>query len=670
MKLNTLIIIINFYYIFAGEFIDIKKLFLIEKYFVILDTGLYLYDSDFLNCASIYEFKDEYKEANNKIILKGFHYKSKAYIICLVNEYVFIYNENTYTILNYKIEQINTFKDCYYDMMPYKVENSYLGFIVVLNKDENILFFYYYNFSIKEGINAQKALPFMGMNIQNKMIRCQINSDFTFFICFYYSKINNENIFSSTMFYINNMNLIKGNTLAIDKPVNAIKQIKIEASFDDNYFVCYSNNTSPICFINDESYNFKEIGCNHGVGWDQNYKVFYFSETKDFILTSRYWLSSTIFNNFNKSLLVCSKNIFSYQNNVHSLIYQNGYRVVNYTDFQDRSICRDISILGNDKQSEYIKKSKNSIENSVNKEELIANLNDFIKNKIDLNYIDENKELIIPKDNDTTITFTSTNIQKNNEETNSNTSTINLGKCEDTLKKVYNISNESNLYILKIDKEQKDFKIPKIEYEVFYPLNDGEMEILNLSYCKGSDIEISIPIEINDTIDKYDPKSGYYNDICYKATSDFNTDITLNDRRNEFIKYNMSLCEENCELTSYDNIKKRAKCSCDVKTSISLDNIQFDRKNLMKNFLDIKKITNIEIVKCYKIVFKKNNINYNFGLFFFFFMFILYFTCLTVFYCKSLKKLIDEIIKIIEAKNKKNDLNKNYIKNNKIDKIY
>ena len=51
-------------------------------------------------------------------------------------------------------------------------------------------------------------------------------------------------------------------------------------------------------------------------------------------------------------------------------------------------------------------------------------------------------------------------------------------------------------------------------------------------------------------------------------------------------------------------------------------------------------------------------------------MFILYFTCLTVFYCKSLKKLIDEIIKIIEAKNKKNDLNKNYIKNNKIDKIY
>ena len=190
MKLNNIIIIISFYYIFAGEFIDITKLSLNDKYFVILDTGLYLYDSNFLICSSIYEFKDEYKESNNKIILKGFHYKSKAYIICLVNEYVFIYNENTYTILNYKIEQIILFKDCYYDMMPYKIENSYIGFIVVLNKDNKSLLFYFYNFSIKEGINIQKAIPFMGMNIQNKMIRCQINSDFTFFICFYYSIIN------------------------------------------------------------------------------------------------------------------------------------------------------------------------------------------------------------------------------------------------------------------------------------------------------------------------------------------------------------------------------------------------------------------------------------------------------------------------------------------------
>ena len=188
------------------------------------------------------------------------------------------------------------------------------------------------------------------------------------------------------------------------------------------------------------------------------------------MLVSRYDLTTTKYNNLYNSLLTCSKGIFTKQSNNFSIIYDynNSYQVVNYTNFMNYAQCQDISFIGNIKQSEYIKQSKSSIENSVNKEELIANLNDFIKNKIDLNYIDENKELIIPKDNDTKITFTSTNIQKNNEETNSNTSTINLGKCEDTLKNVYNISNESNLYILKIDKEQKKIlKFLKLNMKFF-----------------------------------------------------------------------------------------------------------------------------------------------------------------------------------------------------------
>ena len=48
MKINNLIdfcfIFISIKLIFAEEFIDIQKLFSKEIYFVILDTGLYLYD--------------------------------------------------------------------------------------------------------------------------------------------------------------------------------------------------------------------------------------------------------------------------------------------------------------------------------------------------------------------------------------------------------------------------------------------------------------------------------------------------------------------------------------------------------------------------------------------------------------------------------------------------
>ena len=108
-------------------------------------------------------------------------------------------------------------------------------------------------------------------------------------------------------------------------------------------------------------------------------------------------------------------------------------------------------------------------------------------------------------------------------------------------------------------RNKKGKNYPLIEYEVFYPSINGKIEILNLSYCKDIHIELSIPIKINDTIDKYNPKSGYYNDICSKATSESNTDITLKDRRNEFIRKNMSLCEENCDLTDYDNMNKKAK---------------------------------------------------------------------------------------------------------------
>ena len=169
---------------------------------------------------------------------------------------------------------------------------------------------------------------------------------------------------------------------------------------------------------------------------------------------------------------------------------------------------------------------------------------------------------------DITVILTSTLNQKNNEHINN--ISMDLGQCENILKYNYNISNNDSLYILQIVSEEDGMKIPKIEYEIFYPLNNGTNLIkLNLSYCKGTKIEISIKVKINDNIDKYNLSSDYYNDICSKATSDSNTDIPLKDRRNEFIDNDMSLCEENCDLIDYNYDTKKSKCSCDIKYGIS-----------------------------------------------------------------------------------------------------
>ena len=88
--------------------------------------------------------------------------------------------------------------------------------------------------------------------------------------------------------------------------------------------------------------------------------------------------------------------------------------------------------------------------------------------------IDNINELVLISTDEMTITFTSTEIQKLNE--NKNTTSINVGKCEYKLKQCYNISEESSLYILKIDIEQKGRHFPFIRYEVYFPLNEGKME--------------------------------------------------------------------------------------------------------------------------------------------------------------------------------------------------
>ena len=625
---------------------------------------MYLYYFKTSNYSLIHEFNDnEYKASNNAINITELYYDNKAYIICLVNEYLFVFSEFTYKLVYNKIDDIITFNMDYYNIMPYQIENNNIRFIISYNKDNANLLFYYYNFNFDGDITKLKEITFDNMNIQDKMVRCQLNSNSTFILCFYYTIYNSKNNLASTIFYMENMNLTKGRTSYHFNVVNEINQIKFASSYNDRFFVCILNGTVAICLNNNNTndfFEFKEIACHFSSNYSSRYKVFYFKESDDFMFISISYCTATILNNNNNIIKKCGKRIFELQSNEYSIIYNNGYNLINYTNLSKFIEHKNISILKRDKKSNYLKMIKNSYEGAQNEEQKISILNKYMKNKTSLLYIDENEELIFSKD-EITITFTSTYIQKKNE--NSNSTTINLGKCEDILKFIYNISKESNLYILKIDKYQNFKNYPPIEYEVFYPLNGREMKILNLSFCEGIEIVLSIPVIINETIDKHNPKSNYYNDICTKSTSKYKTDIILHDRRNEFIKNNMSLCEENCELIGYDNIYKKAKCSCKTKSTISLEKIELNRKDILKNFIDIKKITNIEIVKCYKIVFKKNNLKNNYGSFIILFIFILYFLCIIIFYCKSLKSLINEIIKIRKAKN-----NENY--SNKKNKIY
>ena len=173
---------------FAGEFIDIKRLSISDNYFIVLDTGLYLYDFNNADFAVIHEFKEnEFKSSNNMINITKLNYMNRAYIFCLINENLFLFNECACNVLNYKINEIIPYQGYYYNIMPYKFECINISFIISFNNDTDNLLFYFYNFNLNEGINKPKEILFNDINIQDKKIRCQINSNSTFIICFYYS---------------------------------------------------------------------------------------------------------------------------------------------------------------------------------------------------------------------------------------------------------------------------------------------------------------------------------------------------------------------------------------------------------------------------------------------------------------------------------------------------
>ena len=108
---------------------------------------------------------------------------------------------------------------------------------------------------------------------------------------------------------------------------------------------------------------------------------------------------------------------------------------------------------------------------------------------------------------------------------------------------------------------------------------------------------------------------NYYNGICHKTTSESGTDISLKERKNEFVNNNMTVCEENCKFIDYDYINSKAKCRCEIKINLPLlDNITFDKKRLYDNFKDFKNIANLNLLKCYKqiLTFQKLKKNYGF----------------------------------------------------------
>ena len=298
--------------------------------------------------------------------------------------------------------------------------------------------------------------------------------------------------------------------------------------------------------------------------------------------------------------------------------------------------------------------------NYINENQTIEDLEqeklDNIKEQLtgenfDTSEIDRGNDIVISNEEaGTTISISSSDNQKMYR--NKNITSINLGKCEDKLRGKYNIPEHASLYILKIDVDQKGMDLPKIEYEVYYPLYNTNLIKLDLDVCKDTKVEFIYPSSLKGNMDLFNASSGYFNDICYTFTTDKKTDLSLKERQKDFVEKNKTKCEELCDFTELDEINQKVICACEVKINLPfIKEIKFDKVKLYDKFVDINNFVNLQLLKCYYVVFTKEGISKNIGCFILIPILVLFIICIIKFYKNDYKQLKMKINEIIYAKN-------------------
>ena len=323
---------------------------------------------------------------------------------------------------------------------------------------------------------------------------------------------------------------------------------------------------------------------------------------------------------------------------------------------------------------------KISNNNPITQQDIIRNIKAQLSNgtldSLLLGLTEGQKKDLLIKSKDITFQITTTDNQNNNNYTN--ISTIKLGECEDKLKKHYEIDDNKTLLIFKIDYYVPGLSIPVIGYEVYHP--DSKIKLDLKTYCKDILIDFDIPASIDENnLDKYDPNSEYYTNECVPSTSDNGTDIILNDRKEEFINNNLSLCESKCTYNGYNEDSKKSSCECEIKSKEFIITELFEEENILSNNITFENSSsNIGTMKCVNTLFTKDGLLTNIASYILLFFTFSYMILIILFFKFGMYLISKDIKKIIsQIKKNKNNLDKFRVeqkegikkKKNKKDKI-
>ena len=222
-------------------------------------------------------------------------------------------------------------------------------------------------------------------------------------------------------------------------------------------------------------------------------------------------------------------------------------------------------------------------------------------------------------------------------------SAIDLGNCTNVIKEYYNMTPNENFYILNIESKKIETEKSKgktdnsfnLGKKVQIDIYDKSGNKLDLSICKqdikvikyiGDAYELNIEYArsfFKQGVDVFNAKDDYFNDICQDFSNINGKDIIINDRRND-IYQNATFCQNGCSYSGINYELMGANCICNSSIlQSSSDNNETNNENNNEENVNFKTLTksfienlfdfNIDVIKCYNLVFNKKILYKNVG---------------------------------------------------------
>ena len=580
------------------SFLDIEKISDNGDYFVVLDSGLYIYNFEKKNCKFIRDISesnfDENNEHNTIIISKNEESETKEIkITVLINEHLYVY---THDESNKNVEYIllESLKDNAHNIYPFNVQidNNKLTIYLIKYERHNINRYYFIkSFYFSNYLQIQKNEPnekkYNDFYV-NKPI-CQFDKYEIKIKCLYFQNNNDAQSSNYQFLTMNGYYSNRGNKIENEELENS----KITITFSQSItFFCSSNNVETKCYYKQTSNNNLQSISHSFEGECLELKAYFFEEKKQFVLTCtiKNYFYLYIFNDnditkdikeikfFIEDYKGKSSIIFNKKINNYVIVYDYNFTITCEEYNQDEELnIFSTSIISDEKETSHVFDSSYILDTSNNEEKstflyktseiLQSSQIDKLTNTIDLkeniyssNRITHEKEILkesekISQYKDSFIIKTEKieNIEKEvkEEETKLSKEEIinNIASIinDKEIGKNYQIKGDDFTIIIKPTNSTSFKNSTHVDFDECERLLRYKYNISNSSIITFFQMEI-----------QKDDKNALYNQIKYFTYDDKKKELDLNLCNDIETKIHYNLKEDsNIDIMAIDGFKKK-----------------------------------------------------------------------------------------------------------------